>query len=175
MNYFIKYRFTFQMPRNYESKGLRGTWHLDDMQKAVNYVIVYKKSEKSAAKTFGVPRQTLRRHLQKVRDGQGIQKVLGRPKILTTEQESELAEVIIDMEKRLFGLTKMDVRRLAYSFCEANGIQHNFNREHQCAGEDWMVAFMRNHPELSLRKPEATSLARAAGFNREKVRRFFDT
>lgn len=79
------------------------------------------------------------------------------------------------MEKRLFGLTKMDVRRLAYSFCEGNGIQHNFNRERQCAGEDWMVAFMRNHPELSLRKPEATSLARAAGFNREKVRRFFDT
>lgn len=129
-----------------------------------------KKSEKIAAKTFGVPRQTLRRHLQKVRDGQGIQKVLGRPKILTTEQESELAEVIIDMEKRLFGLTKMDVRRLAYSFCEGNGIQHNFNREHKCAGEDWTVAFMRNHPELSLRKPEATSLARAAGFNREKVR-----
>lgn len=163
-----------QMPRNYKAKGERGKWKLEDLQKAVNYVVMYKKSEKSAANTFGVPRQTLRRHLQKVRDGNGVAKVLGRPKILTATQENELVDVILDMERKLFGLTKMDVRRLAFTYCETNKIQHNFNMTNQCAGEDWMVAFMKNHPNLSLRKPEPTSLARASGFNREKVHRFFD-
>ena len=74
-----------------------------------------KKSEKSAFNTFGVPRQTLRRHLQKVRDGNGVAKVLGRPKVLTATQENELVDVILDMERKLFGLTKMDVRRLAFT------------------------------------------------------------
>ena len=165
---------TFQIPRNYKSRGIRGQWALDNLQKAVMYVVMYKKSEKSASKMFNIPRQTLRRHLVKVREGHGVEKQLGRPRILTAEQESELVDVILDMEKKMFGLTKMDVRRLAYRYCEVNKIQHNFNRTSQCAGEDWIVGLMRNNPQLSLRKPERTSLARAAGFNKEKVSRFYD-
>lgn len=164
----------FRMPRNYEAKGLRGNWSLSCLQKAVECVLIEKSSEKSAAKAFGIPRQTLRRHLKKARKGDSVMKVLGRPRILSEQQEKELFEVIIDMENRLFGLTKMDVRRLTYSYCEINKIHHNFNSQTKCAGEDWMIGFMKNHPQLSLRKPEPTSIARAAGFNKEKVNRFFD-
>lgn len=72
----------------------------------------------------------------------------------------------------MFGLTKMDVRRLAYRYCEVNNIQHNFSQKTKTAGEDWMAGLLKSHPELSLRKPEPTSLARASGFNKEKVSRF---
>jgi hypothetical protein len=133
---------------------------------------MYNKSEKSAAATFRVPRQTLRHHLKKAKNELRIEKTIGRPRVLSVQHEDELVDVIIDMERRLFGLTKMNVRKLAYRYCTANGIPHNFNRESEAAGEDWMLSFMKNHPQRSIRKPEAMSLARTSAFSKEKVRLF---
>ncbi|CAH1969809.1 unnamed protein product [Acanthoscelides obtectus] len=75
------------------------------------------------------------------------------------------------MESRLFGLTRIELRRLAYQLAERNNIQHNFH--HEMAGVDWLKGFLRRHQNLSVRTPEATSAARAMGFNKVVVGQFF--
>lgn len=78
------------------------------------------------------------------------------------------------MEQRLFGLTYKDLRQLAYQLADANGIYHNFNKDRKEAGEDWLSGFLKRHPQLALSAAEPTSIARAMGFNRVNVGKFFD-
>lgn len=42
------------------------------------------------------------------------------------------------------------------------------------AEKKWYYRFMKYHPCLSLRTQEATSMARATGFNKERIDEFFD-
>ena len=78
---------------------------------------------------------------------------------------------ILDMENRLYGLTTGDVRKLAFDLAEKANIQHPF--KNGMAGRDWLRGFMARHPEISLRRPEGTSLNRAVSFNREIIVEFF--
>jgi len=124
------------MPRNYKSRGIRGNWNLHQMQLTVNDVIQNGQSYKRAARIHCVPRQTLARHLKEARAGLGVRKALGRPRTLTDDEEEELVSLILDMENRMFGLTLMDVRRMAYQYCEVNHTRHPFNKQSACDGED---------------------------------------
>lgn len=49
-----------------------------------------------------------------------------------------------------------------------------FSTTAQMAGRDWFTHFMHRHKDLSIRAPQATSLARATTFNRHSVVEFFD-
>lgn len=62
--------------------------------------------------------------------------------VLTEEQEEDdLASRLIDMEKRLYGSTPEDVRRLVFQYCELNNIKHNFSTESKMAGKKWLKGF----------------------------------
>ena len=129
----------------------------------------------SVARTHGVPKATLKRHL----DGgnkyaNGSTKLSGRPQTLPPELETTLVKYILDMESMLIGLSRMDLMELAYQLAEVNGIA-GFKKEKLSASTMWYRNFMKRHSELSLRKAEATSVARAKGFNRVNVGEFFDS
>ena len=53
-----------------------------------------------------------------------------------------------------------------------NDIPHGFNRVSNMAGKTWYWKFMMRHPEIGIRQSEATSVARASGFNNKAVGRY---
>ena len=86
--------------------------------------------------------------------------------VFSEQQEQELIQHVLDFEKSFYGMTTTEIRKLAYDLAVKNNIP--------LAGPDWLDGFRKRHPEISLRIPEATSVARAQGFNRVAVSRFFD-
>ncbi|KAJ4437236.1 hypothetical protein ANN_17371 [Periplaneta americana] len=102
-----------------------------------------------------------------------VDKTLGKFQcVFNTEQELELGQYLKDMQKRLFDITMKEFRRLANQLAERNGCKHPFNNTGM-AGEDWGLGSMARHPDLSMRKSEGTSGARAMGFNKVAVSQFF--
>ena len=81
---------------------------------------------------------------------------------------------MLHLESMMFGLTTDDARNLAFQLALKNGLANRFNKDKGKAGKDWLLGFMKRHPELSLRQPEVTSAARARSFNPENVKKFFD-
>ncbi|GBP12702.1 hypothetical protein EVAR_10342_1 [Eumeta japonica] len=168
------------MGKTYKKKTNRGDWAQESMEKTVDAVIEGKMGYMLAAKTFSVPQTTLERKVKASRENlaasssASIKVPLGlkRP-IFTEDEEKELCTYIIDMESRLYGLTTKDLKALAYNLAVKNNKPHPFNVQKQEAGKDWVQGFLNRHPELSIREPESTSAARAAGFNKEVVDQFY--
>ena len=98
----------------------------------------------------------------------------GRPTSLPAELESILVQHCLELESMMIGLTRHDLMDLAYQLAEKNQLDHSFNRENKSASKHWFYDFMKRHPELLLRQAEATSTARARGFNKRSVGEYFD-
>ena len=72
-------------------------------------------------------------------------------------------------------LTKLKLKKLAYEYAKIKNKKiPNSCNEKKIAGEDWLKGFRKRMGDLSLRKPESTSLARAMVFNPFNVHAFFD-
>ena len=161
----------------YKRKTQQQAWDVDNMQRAIQAVRNNVMGLKRAANEFGVPRSTLQRRCRRNDDdAAAAEKVLGRFRpVFSQEMELQLVNHIKRMEGMLFGFTLAQLRRLAFDFADANGIDHPFNRTTQEAGKDWAHQFMARHRDtISLRTPEPTSAARARSFNRENVGSFFN-
>lgn len=129
----------------------------------------------ATARAFSVPKATLKRHLVgSNKAAHGNVKHLGRCTDLPTEVEEQLAKHITDMEAMFYGFSTKAFRQLAFQIADINKIANRFNKEKQEAGKEWLAGFLKRHPEISIRSPHATSLARASGFNRQRVGAFFD-
>ncbi|KAB0799328.1 hypothetical protein PPYR_07208 [Photinus pyralis] len=163
------------MVRKYKRKSTQHSWSEEGMKNAISDCKAGNLSVAMAAKTYDVPLTTLYRKMKLNSSAEeASQKKLGRYRpTFTKEQEQQLRDYILLMEKRLFGLSMRDFRSLAYQYAELNRIPHSFCKKTALAGEDWVSNFLKRNPEISLRLPEKTSAARAAAFNRPNVANFF--
>lgn len=149
------------------------------MQAAVKSVIEDGVSARQVSRDLKIPRTTLKRYLEVARN-QGIentcfQKTNATRLVFSAEQETMLENYLLTASKHHHGLTPKQARILAWEFAKKN--RQNYPKTWdttECAGEDWLSGFMKRHPRLSCRKPEATSLSRGTSFNKKNVNDFYD-
>lgn len=140
------------------------------MKKAITAVKSKKMGWLKASRQFDVPQATLRRRCQdKNKLCNGTIKKLGQGTVFSVEIEKKIVSHILNLESKLFGLSIKEVQKLAFELAEEAGITHNFNKIKKEAGLDWVKGFRQRNKDISLRKPEATSAARAQAFNKPLI------
>lgn len=86
----------------------------------------------TAAKTFNVPQTTLFTLYSK---GATADTKLGRKPVLPPELEQRLVSYLLEMERRFFGMTRTDLKRLAFQLARCNDLPSPFNVNKEIAGE----------------------------------------
>ncbi|XP_052756496.1 uncharacterized protein LOC128201961 [Galleria mellonella] len=158
------------------NKIKRKEWSSEHMTEAIKLVREKKMGYLRAAKHFDVPRSTLFRLCQKneLPPEEAATTALGRKTVLGTTLENLLVDYILTMDSKFHGLTRNDVRRMAYMLARRNQLENSFGKTGM-AGKKWLKLFLKRHKKkLSVRRPTGTSFARAFGFSKEKMDSFFD-
>ncbi|XP_039968089.1 uncharacterized protein LOC120779778 [Bactrocera tryoni] len=94
--------------------------------------------------------------------------------ILNIEQKKALISYILQANDINYGISLMELRKLAYEFARKVGASYPDPwNDNQQASKDWQLAFMKRPKNLSLRTPEQVSQSRAKRFNKENVDAFF--
>lgn len=158
-----------------KNKGVKiRTWDPANMALAIEAIRKKEMGWLKASKTYKVPQATLRRLADEKYGSPKEASVTkhGRPTVFNADLESELVRYCLSMEATFYGLTRKDLRRMALQLALKNNLNHPFNNI--MAGRKWLKLFLRRHPELSLRRPIGTSVARARGFCRDHVNNYFN-
>ena len=74
---------------------------------------------------------------------------------------------------RGFGCTPEQITRATYEYAIKMNIDHPWDEQEKIAGKDWFTSFLKRNKDISLRKPQCLSKARAAGMSKEAVEDFF--
>lgn len=147
-----------------------------DMKKAVD-LVKNGMSIHKAATECNLKYSTVRRYVKKHETHDNARFVPNYEvnAIFSREQEEILKAYISECALMFYGLTAKETRQLAFELAIANKLKVPSSwLSNQMAGVDWLRSFRKRHSDISLRKPEACSLARATAFNRTNVKLFFN-
>jgi len=152
------------MPRNYQRKRAQkyGKTALNDAIRRVKTG----ESLRRVSKCTGVPKTTLLRHCQT-----DTSVKMGRPRVLSDDEENRLVEVIIYLSKVALPLDSTDIRRLVQHYLNELGRVTRW--DDNLPSYDWISDLKKRHAHLTSRKPEILTPARAKSFNRPVVDMFF--
>ncbi|GFO12186.1 tigger transposable element-derived protein [Plakobranchus ocellatus] len=93
--------------------------------------------------------------------------------VFKPQEEVELTNNILTGSNMFYGLTSKATRHLVYEMVVVDNLHFPVSwKASKKDGRDWLIGFMVHNSKLSLRKPEATSMARGTSFNRHNVATF---
>ena len=100
------------MPSKYNRTSTQQSWDAEAMMEAILAVRNGDMKFSTAAKHFNVPRNTLKRRVNKKNiEATENKKILGKYRCtFNEEQEREIVDHILEMERRFYRLTLLDVR-----------------------------------------------------------------
>ncbi|KAJ3652633.1 hypothetical protein Zmor_018581 [Zophobas morio] len=165
------------MPRKYQRKQNvtpRVSWTEENLHLAIDKVKSKQLGVNEASREYSLPSRTLRRRIQA---NNSSKLVLGKPPALGKNNEDRLVIHIQKLQTMGFAPSEKTGRTIAYNFAKKLNLEHKFcvqGNSTNMAGTHWFYSFMDRNRELSLRKSEGLSLARAKGMNRQEVEEFYD-
>ena len=137
----------FQMPRNYKKFGPPKQWDAESLQSALK-AIQNGSGQREAARTFGIPESTLR---DRIKTGNLENPSSGCKPVLPKDVETQLTERIIFLSNLFYGLSPIEVRRIAFEYCELKVIENPLNKNTRLVGRDWLQKFLERNPRSSIR------------------------
>lgn len=126
----------------------------EDLQKAIA-AIENGMAKREAAKRFSVPRATLQFRLS----DRYVKPSHGPPTVLSSDEEKLIVDWIKECHRKGFPRRKEDVQTSVKQFLDDKPRKNPFNDNFP--GDGWYKAFLRRHPEIAVRKPEAVTAASA--------------
>jgi len=127
------------MPRTSKRKTQRASYTADAIHAAVVRIQQHGEKIRKVAMETGIDKSTLSRYVRKFTDG--IPTKVGywsNRRVFSHVEEMELVNYLITLCKMYYGLTPMEVRRLAYELAYINGNPMSYNwMDNSLAGEDW--------------------------------------
>lgn len=166
------------MPRS-KNKVTRPKPCEENVKKAIEMVIQKRLSIRKAAEEFHVSKSLIGRYVKQNKEKENVE-VVYQPqnavkRVFSDEEEEQLVKYCLKASKFHYGICKDDFLKLAFEYAvilkKTYPSAWDINKK---AGKTFYEYFMKRHQSLSLRKPEATSLARATAFNKANVNLFFD-
>ena len=131
-------------------------------------------SIRGLAKEFSVPYQTLqRRTAGKVTGYEHKSGGKCKPRILSTNAEDELVQLLEDFAAAGFPLTGGEVKQVAFQYAQENGIT-GFSNKYEHAGPAWLRGFLNRNPSLKWKKPINLSINRAIYANPTIITHWFE-
>ena len=95
----------------------------------------------------------------------------GPAPVLSTPEEDMLAEWLMDMSAIGYGQSTEQLRQAVKKILDKDGRSNPFTNN--LPGYDWLKAFLRRHPKISVRQSGTLPTNRAAGCSTEIVHKWF--
>ncbi|XP_063231073.1 uncharacterized protein LOC134535762 isoform X2 [Bacillus rossius redtenbacheri] len=150
----------------------------DVMKAAVKEVVEDGIGLRKTALKFDIDKMTLHRYVRKYKDEKSNTSTVYEPnysvsQVFTKEEETLQAIYLKKASQLHHGLGTVNCRILAFEYAVRNKKTYPKKwDQNKIAGYDWFRGFMKRNRELSVRLPEATSIARSSAFNRTTVEEF---